>query len=282
MRDLEKFRAYTRSWLRPAADDDAGTARPLTGRGQAAIELEIQTSWLVVIPQTTPIEGAVRLGSDPLPDAQRHIELGDNSIVAETAADGSFSAEMAIPFSLTLAGPRTLRVTAATLDGDHAPVTVTRWVFVVNPFYGALLLVVFVVAAWFIYRKLVVRTGSPIAARVVLPHGPAGRPALYQASQSDATPHESDTARDRVLAAYLRTVETVRVTIGTAELPGTTLREYARAVALQRPRIGEPFTDLTSMVEAVLYSTRSPDEGTANRAETSAGMVRQEITRGAA
>ncbi len=265
-----------------AGEDDAGTALPLTDRVQAPIELEIQTSWLVVIPRTVHIEGTVRLGFDPLPEVQLHTELGSNSAVAKAAADGTFSAEMEIPFSLTLAGPRTLRVTATTLDGDYAPVTVTKWVLVVNPVYGALLLLVFLIAAWFIYRRLVVRTGSPITASVVLPLGLAGRPAPHRTSEPDTPPHESDTAGDRVLAAYLRTVETVRIMIGTAESPSMTLREYARTVALQKPQIYEPFTDLTSMVEAVLYSTRPPDESTADRAETSAGMIRQEITREAA
>lgn len=189
---------------------------------------------------------------------------------------------MEIPFNLTLAGPETLRVTAGTLEGDYAPATVTKWVLVANPLYSALLLVVFVIAAWFTYRKLFVRTASPIAARVVLSRDLTERPAPYRSPELNAAPQESDTARDRVLAAYLKSVETVRVAIGTAESPSMTLREYARTVALQRPQIGEPFADLTSAVETVLYSTRSPDDNTANRAETSAGMIRQEMTRGAA
>lgn len=263
-------------------EDDAGTARHLTISLHAPIGLEIQTSWLVGIRQTTHVEGEVLLGFDPLPNAQLRIELGDNSLLTETDAEGRFSADMEIPFNLTLAGPETLRVTAGTLEGDYAPATVTKWVLVANPLYSALLLVVFVIAAWFTYRKLFVRTASPIAARVVLSRDLTERPAPYRSPELNAAPQESDTARDRVLAAYLKSVETVRVAIGTAESPSMTLREYARTVALQRPQIGEPFADLTSAVETVLYSTRSPDDNTANRAETSAGMIRQEMTRGAA
>ena len=243
------------------------------------IRTEVQAPLLTVIPKAIRVSGQVYHGLTPVKDAKVRLVFRDSRTVVKTSSDGSFTANMGVPFDLSLIGPQELRLDMEPVEPWYTPLEIKREILIINPVNIGLMLVAFISAGLLVRRR--VRTSFPSPpGETVIPE--AGLWESHIVAQAPRPEHEFTGIKGRIFSAYLNGLEAVRRVVSIPMAPHTTLREFLNAATSQLPTAIEPFTELTTIAEAALYSAHELDEDTAARAEALAAIVKEELPGGAA
>jgi hypothetical protein len=240
------------------------------------IQMDIQLPRVSFFSNSIQVKGKVSQNLSPLDDAKVHATLKQASTTARTSNDGTFAAAVDVPFDLSLIGPQELTVTVEPAEAWYASLEIKRWILNINAANTSLLLVVFISLGVLIYTRVRAKP-SRVRQEVVIPRSITQEPTAIR--PSPIFKYESTNTRGRILSAYLDGLKVVEKVTGVSMEPHTTLREFLKTSTPRLPGAISLFTELTTMAEIVLYSTRDLTPTTAARAEQIAAAIKEELER---
>lgn len=204
----------------------------------------------VVVPGSLFLTGRARSQFGPVDRTVVQARVGRAVREVRTSETGEFQLTLDLPATLRLVGPE--KVTVRLIPGEpwHAPVEVTRDLFIINLINGAVSVALLLPIGGLLYTRTRRRHGPPeLAGRV--PVAEEGVPARRAEPPGVSLP---GTAKDRLIAVYLAALRDVQAVTGADMKPSTTLREFLWAV---QPKLrGDAFKSMTLLAEAALYSSR--------------------------
>ena len=242
------------------------------------IRAEIQVPPLIIIPKTIRISGKVHHGLTPVEDAKVSLVFRGATTMVKTSADGSFTTTIEAPFDLSLVGPQELTTRIEPVEPWYASLAIKRGIFTINPAIIGVMLVVFVSLGLLVRSRVRTRLPSP-REEMVIPQ--AELPEVPTVTLPEPK-YEFPGIKGRILSAYLNGLGAVEKVTGIPMAPHATLREFVNAVSPLLSTAIKPFTELTVIVENVLYSSHKLDENTAAKAEQLAAIIKEELHSGAA
>ncbi|MFC2019134.1 DUF4129 domain-containing protein [Chloroflexota bacterium] len=267
---------------------DASASRDIA-ISRIGIEVAAEVPLVVVLPKTMKINGRVYHSSGPLPDASVEVSLRGSSTRVRTAADGTFTATLAMPLDISLVSPQQLTIAIKPDEPYYAGLGLKKTLYFINAVSVGLLLVAFVSLGLLAYnrarigptrrREEVEETVEVIAPTVPISPEPAStiRPPRAPRPGYDLTGISGD-----ILSAYLSGLEAVENASGIMLLPHTTLREFIDAVTPVLPGSIASFAALTTLAEIALYSGHRLDKNMAAQAKQLAATALAELQSGTA
>lgn len=235
-------------------------------------EVEIKSSSLVFLPGSIAINGNVYSDNVPLSGAEVKLVYGDEEFTSITSVNGRFAFVVELDFGLMIFGLRQVAITVEPLELWYAPFESEVSVAVINPAYIGLMAVAFI-SGGVLYRRRSKPNQSLNSKRFSVIKGARPAPVSFSARQSPE--YAISGVSGRVLAAYLKAMGAVEKTTGIIMTPDVTLREYLAKVEPSLSAAKEPFIELNTMAEAIMYSTYRPDINEAFKAELLATAVRK-------
>jgi hypothetical protein len=277
----------------------SGTSRSLSiDISRIPLQADVQLPKIIITPKLIQASGKVFHNLSPVSDARVNLTFRQSSIMTKTATDGSFTAvvkppqlsvftasssnffyatpTMELPFDLSLVGSQKLTMTIQPIEPWYAPLQIETWTFVINPANMGLMLVIFFSFGLLVYNRVRARALRPQEERL------APQPPIQELFPTPLPPrpkYELADIKGRILSAYLSGLEAVEKKTGISMAAHTTLREFLNMATPQLPSVAKPFTELTTITEAALYSAHRLDEDTATKAEQLAATIKEELFR---
>ncbi len=210
----------------------------------------VQVPGRALAPGGLKVSGRTSSRFGPLAGAGVEVRIGPVVASARTSVGGEFALTVRLPGALDLVGTQIVTVRVVPREPWNAAAESRRRVFVINlinvALAGAVALVV--PAAGLAYRRNR-RQGRPHLQP--LPVASITPPIVWEPSVAVIRP---ETPRDEITAIYREAASALQRLTGLEPTPAMTLREYAR---LCRPLLRtDAFSQLTTLVEMVLYSLR--------------------------
>lgn len=252
-----------------------GASRKLDiGISRIPLQADIQVPQLIIVPRTIQVSGKISHQLAPVSGAGVNLAFKQSSATVITAADGSFTTSLDVPFDLHLIGPQELIVTVAPVEPWYAVLQTETRILAINPANLGLMLVVFLSFGLLTYTRT---RNRPTLKRKeeVIPHPPTTetpRPALTTRPRYQFTG-----TRGSILSAYKKSLVVVENSAGIPMTAHITLREYLKIVTPQLPDAAKPFTELTAIAEVALYSAHRLNVNTATKAEQLAATIQGEL-----
>lgn len=238
-----------------------------------AYAIELDTPAMLWAPWGAQVSGVVGTQWGPVDGAYVSAGLRGHESRTASAGDGAFETLVETGWGLDLFGTGQVQVRVDPQQPWYGPVTVTKSVYVVNVFNCSLLLLVVVLLAVYVPRRLKGRLGVivwPSGQR--LPWRPAGEPEAAcgqeAAAPSEAAPAPAEpagTLRERILGWYLLLLTVVQRITRVTPRPNQTLREFMQETGPALGPLSRRFAEATITVEALLYSRREPTEEDVDR-----------------
>lgn len=239
------------------------------------IQADIQVTPFLVLPGRVHISGRVYHDLEPVAGARVALTFGQSSTsVVSTSTDGSFTTTMAAPLDLSLAGLQKLEVDIQPSQLYYPSLDLSRWVFAVNPVSIGLLLTGLVTVGTIAYGRTARRRTRP---RREVPPVEAERQERPVTPPLPGPKHGITGTGGGVVDAYMDALEALERATGVGMEPNKTLREFLRMVSARTASGIKPFTGLTAMAEAALYSARESSEEMVTEATRLATSVIKEI-----
>jgi hypothetical protein len=255
---------------------------------------------LILMPSSALISGQAftSLNSTPLENTSISMTLG-NFNASTSTANGSFTADINVPWGLWLFGYQRLSVNATPTEPYLAASQFSANLMIVN----APALVTFLVAVggvgWFSLTRIgrlrkdqgrgkeeAMVIAQTKAAAPALDGEPLESPPSYFQSRTMAefprAPSKLSAPRNMVIEQYMQSARLVGERTGIGMAPYTTLGEF---LALSKPKLdglAEPFGELTMLAEKSLYSASEPAPGDFDSAEKQARTIREAFIHGTA
>lgn len=229
-------------------------------------EITVQVPSFVILPTKVNIEGNASSTFGPLQDATITLTLANNVTTVKTSKNGEFNATIDLPSNLILsAGFQRLKITVEPAEPWNAPAQKEMNIFVVNPANIALASVAFVCVGTVIYttKSKSTKRKERETLRVVSPPPKIGLPKITQFP----TQTKLEGTKGRIVAAYVKALQTVQRATSVSFAPQMTLREFLQAAKPKLHGAADSFADLTFMAERTLYSPYVPTENDAKKAD---------------
>jgi hypothetical protein len=229
-------------------------------------EITVQVPSFLILPTKVDIKGNASSTFGPLQDATITLTLADNVTTAKTSKNGEFSATIDLPSNLMLSvGFQGLKITVEPAEPWNAPTQREMNIFVVNPANIALASVAFVCVGTVMYttKSKSAKRKERETLRVVSLPSRIGLPkiTLFQ------TQIKLEGTKGRIVAAYVKALQTVQRATSISLAPQMTLREFLQATKPKLNGAADSFADLTFMAERTLYSLYMPTENDAEKAD---------------
>jgi hypothetical protein len=246
---------------------------------QAAITLDLNTSTIGWIPGRLQFGGRLHSEFGPLSGSAVNISVDRNRRQVTSAPDGSITAGIDIPLSLSLLGSQAVTLEVHPAEPWNAPLTLTRNIFMVNIVNCAVILTVILFLVFYLPRRFKKRFGayparSPGAA-VTPVYTPVPARAGMMAPDTESR-EESDKTADSVFQGYRLVLKLVQAATRVFLKPHQTLREYAQENSRVLGPLGQPFLEFTLLIEKILYSAHKPDVAEIARSRELSRTIREE------
>ena len=236
------------------------------------IQVNLDTPGLIILPQSVECSGQVRYECGPLADANVHLTVNNESTTVLTTRDGSFKAKLNMPLDMSFIGQRDLFVYVDPAEPWADSLLLERQVMIFNPTGTVMALVATIAIIIYMSRRKWRTSGKDTREGVII------RPPVKPVPV--ALTIEYTGIKGRIVTAY-RTILSITERIsGMRLLPHMTLREFLNGVSRLLPVIIRPLTELTLMVEKVLYSNQSSTDQSAATAEQLTTDITEELSRG--
>lgn len=238
----------------------------------------------LVAPGSLSLTGTARSQFGPVGQAVVRARVGRAVREARTSATGEFRLTLPLPGTLNLVGSEKMSVRLIPGEPWHAPVEVTRDLFIINLINAAVSVALLLPISGLLYARTRRRHGPPGLARLV-PVAQERVPASLAQPGGDSLPGTvgdalPETVRDQLIAIYLAALRNVQAATGSRVRPSTTLREFLREVRLKLR--GDAFTSMTLLAEMALYSSRPVTEESLERLQRLKAQLEGELVSGTA
>ncbi len=237
------------------------------------IQVDIKTPSFIILPKSVELSGNVLCEDGPIANACITLTLNNKSATVLTAADGSFTATLDMPLDISFIGQRDLMINIDPLEPWASSLLVTRRIMVINPAGSLLVLLAALALVVFLSRRRWrnVKKGAP--------GGVVIRPPVLRTPRTVTV--KLTGIKARIISAYRAILAITEKISGIRMLPHMTLREFLMSVTKLIPKITRPLSDLTAMVERVLYSNQKSTKQSAVSAERLTVNIKEELNRGA-
>ncbi|MDD5126676.1 MAG: hypothetical protein PHR43_01025 [Dehalococcoidales bacterium] len=238
---------------------------------QLPVRVDIQVAPLVVLSRPLSISGQVYYGNQPMPDAGVMIQWQNSASIVNTDHDGTFTASLPTSIGISIFYRQDIEITVQPTGGLPLSTRLTHPVFTVNPLTLFFLLVLIIAPLLRARRTRRLSAPQIIPAATSMPAHLSITPAEIAVKPGFA---------GRICAAYRNSLRAIEASTGTFMSPPTTLQEFLGATTAIPAPASQPFTALTNLTEAALYSACELDEDAAVRAEKLASVVQKELYHG--
>ena len=230
----------------------------------AATLLDMDLPRVSLIPGSIALSGRAYSVAGPLSGASLTFRTGRAVTQVDTAADGSFRAEIRQGMGFSLLGSQPLTVQVSPLEPWHAPLTAARNLFMINGVTTGLVCLVLPLLAIYLPRRYRKWFGAPAGKNAVRPAVPPLPVVAFQpvGDTRDAVitdnPDNKEARANPVLYWYRVALRFVQKMTRLMMQPHQTLREYARDAGRVLGPAGKYFSELTLIIEKRLYGRQQP------------------------
>jgi hypothetical protein len=247
---------------------------------RAEVRVEMDLPGLAVIPGTLDVSGRAYSEAGPLEGASINIRTGGNSVQTTTLPDGTFRMEIRNGVELSLLGYQELIVQVSPQEPWNALATATERVFIINILSCSGLALIIAITGIFVPRRWKRKEVSQKRATLQQPvRAPGmtgeGVTAGKLAGQPQAISERAE-AGGTLGYWYRLALKAVQRITNLVLRPGQTLREYARETGPRLGRAGQPFRDLTELMERSLYAPWQPGREDLEKGEKLSRQVAEE------
>ncbi|MEK7203892.1 MAG: hypothetical protein AAB254_00135 [candidate division NC10 bacterium] len=230
----------------------------------------------VVVPGSLLLTGTARSQFGPVDRAVVQARVGRAVREVRTSETGEFRLTLELPGTLRLVGPEKMSVRLIPGEPWHAPVEVTRDLFIINPLNGAVSVALLLPIGGLLYTRTRRRRGPRELAGLV----PVAEESVPARRAEPARVSLPGTVRDQLIAVYLAALRDVQAVTGSQMTPSTTLREFLWAV---QPKLrGDAFKWMTTLAETALYSSRPITEESLEQIQRLKAQLKGELASGTA
>ncbi|HSV48842.1 MAG TPA: hypothetical protein VLH35_00875 [Candidatus Acidoferrales bacterium] len=242
-----------------------------------ATTIDVDAPSFILLPAQLHINGTITSASGPLSNANVTVAFGDASASIKTQSDGTFNLTLAVPFSMTIAGDQTLKVTVQPAEVWRARAESNITVYTLNAISIGVTLalsctILFVM--YFRFAKPRQKKSKDVISTVT-----SNEPTLVEAAPvvipSVVSQRNLEGVPGRLLKAYVEALTVVQSVTGYSAKPIMTLREYLQLAAPKLQGALGPFSELTSMAERTLYSRYQTEESDSKHAEELVTTIRR-------
>lgn len=236
--------------------------------------LDLDIPQIALIPGSIGLNGRLYSNISPLNGASVIFSMGKRQVKTIISADGTFQDRLKAGWDFSFIGSQDLKIRVTPQEPWHAPLVNTRTLVIVNVINCSGALIIMVLLGIFLPGILRKRFGI-YPTKKVRPMNPETltKPSpVYSTSLNATVPtedvisngkessKENREPRTVILSLYRVVIRLVQKIAKTLLKPGQTLREFtAQNGKVLGPAAGH-FTELTRMVERLLYSSYNPTE----------------------
>jgi len=253
---------------------------------RAILVLDSNLPRVVMIPGSIGLLGTLRSEVGQLNGALLTFELDRSRVEAVSTAVGDFDTRLSMGMNLALVGSQNLRINIVPQEPWHAPLAIVQQVLVVNVVNIGGLLILLVVMGVYLPGRLKGRFGVFVRrapSPVIRSPQPVSTPsysteveALVPVPEGDES---SQAPESRILNWYRMVVRLLQRMTRVLLRPQQTLREFATECGgVLGPAAGY-FTELTRIVEKVLYSKHKPTREDAERSRHLSNTIEEVFRR---
>lgn len=252
--------------------------------------LELDIPQMVLIPGSIGLNGRLYSNIGPLKGASVIFRMGKRQVNTVTSADGTFQAVLKARWDFSFIGSQELTIRVTPQEPWHAPLVNTRTLLIVNVVNSSGAVIIMVLLGIFLPGILRKRFGIYPAkkARTINPETITKPSPVYNTSLNATVPTEAVISNGKesskenrepriaIFSLYRVVIRLVQKIAKTSLKPGQTLREFnAENGKVLGPSVGY-FTELTRMVERLLYSSYNPTEKDLTKSEQLSNNIEEE------
>jgi len=244
------------------------------------------------IPNVAMIPGSVGLGGKlysevgPLSEALIKMDLGKSQVELVSSEDGAFDTKIKVGMGFGVIGSQDLVIRILPQEPWHAPLNTTSSILMVNVVNCGAFVVVLLFLGIYLPGRLRRRLGAypgRIAGPAIATAQPELAPIYSEKVTVFTSTEESDEAsaepRNRIFYWYRLVVRLLQGITKALLGPQQTLREFAKESSRVIGPATKYFTELTKMVERLLYSQYKPTEKDAENSKQLSHKIEEETKR---
>ncbi len=253
---------------------------------RATPAIDITTSTVAVVPGRINLEGRLHSEVGVVSRAIIRMGLGKSQVELVSSEDGTFATEIKRGMGFDLIGQKHLEIQVIPQEPWHNTLTTTKNIVVINIVNCGGILIIIVLLGIFLPRRLRFRLRAyswrrarPTAAVAqpepapVYPETTLSSALLEEIEESDETAGEP---RTRIFYRYRLAFRLVQRITRALLKPEQTLREFTRETGRVLGPAGRYFSELTTMVERLLYSQYRATEDEVERSKQLSHRVEEE------
>jgi len=230
--------------------------------------VDIDLPRMAMIPGSIGLEGKLYSELSPLSEASIKMELGKSQVELISSEGGAFDTKINVGMGFGVIGLQDLVIQVLPQEPWHAPLNATRSVLVVNWVNSSAFVAILLFFSIYLPGRLKRRLGAYTrrSVRQEIPTAPPELAPVYTEMVTTlAVTKESKEIigepRDRILYWYRLVVRLLQRITQVLLGPQQTLREFAEESNRVLGLAAKYFSELTKMVEKLLYSRYNPTEG---------------------
>jgi len=251
---------------------------------KAPLILDINIPAVAMIPGGIGLEGKLYSEIGPLSGALISMRLGKAQVELVTAEDGTFDTEIKMGMSFDLIGSQDLGVQVIPQEPWHGTLTTTRNIVIMNMINcgGIFLLLVFL--AIFLpgrlrdrLRMYSLRKAGPAVAIAQPEPAPVYSETVLAPALTEESGETSGEPRNSIFYWYRLVLGLVQRMSRVLLRPQQTLREFAGDSSQVLGPAAKYFSELTRMVEKLLYSQYRPTKGDVEKSKQLTHTIEEEL-----